>query len=63
MIITLSIIYSASFSLHGHLIREEIFSIIPYLGILFPNMLLYKFFEEVNAYEAHCMYIFFNIVL
>lgn len=53
VIITLSIIYSASFSLHGHLIREEIFSIIPYLGILFPNMLLYKFFEEVNGYESH----------
>ncbi|CAK9811271.1 Phospholipid-transporting ATPase ABCA3 [Anthophora quadrimaculata] len=48
----LSIIYTASLSLHGHLMREEVFSIIPYLGVLFPNILLYRIFEEVNAYEA-----------
>ena len=52
VIITLSIVYIASFSLHGNLIREEVFSVIPSLGILFPNILLYRFLEEVNAYEA-----------
>ncbi|KOC60391.1 ABC transporter A family member 6 [Habropoda laboriosa] len=48
----ISIIYTASLSLHGNLIRKEVFSIIPYLGVIFPNILLYRFFEEVNSYEA-----------
>ncbi|CAL7939780.1 unnamed protein product [Xylocopa violacea] len=52
VITTLSIIYTASFSLHGHLIKEDAFSIIPFLGIFFPNILLYRFLEEVNAYET-----------
>lgn len=55
MITTLTIIYTASFSLHGNLIRQEFFSIIPYLGILFPNILLYRFLEEVNGYETQCV--------
>ncbi|XP_076173170.1 ATP-binding cassette sub-family A member 17 isoform X2 [Ptiloglossa arizonensis] len=50
--ITLSVIYTASFSLHVNLIKEQVFSIIPFLGILFPNMLLYRFLEEVNIYEG-----------
>ncbi|XP_053973007.1 retinal-specific phospholipid-transporting ATPase ABCA4-like isoform X1 [Hylaeus volcanicus] len=50
--ITLSVVYTASFSLHGNLIRQQVLSIIPYLGILFPNMLLYRFLEEVNTYET-----------
>ncbi|XP_076238688.1 ATP-binding cassette sub-family A member 17 isoform X2 [Calliopsis andreniformis] len=49
---TLSVVYIASFSLHGNLIREQVFSVIPCLGLLFPNILLYRFLEEVNAYEA-----------
>ncbi|XP_076762980.1 ATP-binding cassette sub-family A member 17 [Xylocopa sonorina] len=52
VITTLSIIYTASFSLHGHLLKENAFTIIPFLGILFPNILLYRFLEEVNAYET-----------
>ncbi|XP_076395704.1 phospholipid-transporting ATPase ABCA3 isoform X2 [Megachile rotundata] len=52
VITALSVIYTASFSLHGHLTRDGVFSIIPYLGLLFPNMLLYRFLEEVNAYET-----------
>ncbi|KZC13655.1 PREDICTED: ATP-binding cassette sub-family A member 1-like [Dufourea novaeangliae] len=52
VIITLSIVYTASFSLHGNLVRNQVFSVIPYLGIVFPNILLYRFLEEVNAYEA-----------
>lgn len=55
VITTLSIVYIAAFSLHGNLIRVEIFSVIPYLGILFPNIMLYRFLEEVNAYEAKCV--------
>ncbi|KAK9310741.1 hypothetical protein QLX08_000052 [Tetragonisca angustula] len=52
VITTLSIVYIAAFLLHGNLIRVEVFSVIPYLGILFPNIMLYRFLEEVNAYEA-----------
>ncbi|XP_076644769.1 phospholipid-transporting ATPase ABCA3 [Halictus rubicundus] len=50
--ITLSALFTASFSLHGNLIRQQVFSVIPDLGILFPNILLYRFLEEVNAYET-----------
>ncbi|XP_031838095.1 ATP-binding cassette sub-family A member 17 isoform X1 [Nomia melanderi] len=50
--ITLSVIYTASFSLHGNLIKEQLFSVIPGLGILFPNILLFRFLEEVNIYET-----------
>ncbi|XP_078049321.1 phospholipid-transporting ATPase ABCA3 isoform X2 [Augochlora pura] len=50
--ITLAVIYTGSFSLHGNLIRQQVFFIIPSLGILFPNMLLYRFLEEVNSYET-----------
>ncbi|XP_076622006.1 phospholipid-transporting ATPase ABCA3 [Colletes latitarsis] len=48
----LSVVYFASFTLHGNLMRQQIFFIIPYLGVLFPNILLYRFFEEVNSYES-----------
>nr|XP_034183985.1 retinal-specific phospholipid-transporting ATPase ABCA4-like [Osmia lignaria] len=52
VITTLSVIYTASFSLHGNLVKVGVLSIIPYLGILFPNIFLYRFLEEVNAYET-----------
>ncbi|KAG7200279.1 hypothetical protein KM043_017746 [Ampulex compressa] len=51
VVTTLSIIYTASFSLHGNLIQGGYFAIIPYLGIIFPNILLFRLLEEVNAYE------------
>nr|XP_033321242.1 retinal-specific phospholipid-transporting ATPase ABCA4-like isoform X1 [Megalopta genalis] len=50
--ITLAVIYTGSFSLHGSLINQQVFSITPTLGILFPNILLYRFLEEVNSYET-----------
>ncbi|KAF7399046.1 hypothetical protein HZH66_006943 [Vespula vulgaris] len=52
VIIFLSIIYTASSSLYGNLTRENLFCIIPYVGIILPNLLLSRLFEEVNTYET-----------
>ncbi|OAD58503.1 ATP-binding cassette sub-family A member 3 [Eufriesea mexicana] len=51
VITILLIIYNVAIMLHINLEKEEAFSVIPYLGILFPNVLLYRFFQETNAYE------------
>lgn len=56
VVIILSIIYTASFSLYEKLMRENLFFIIPYFGIILPNLLLSRLFEEVNTYETQCMY-------
>ncbi|XP_076288268.1 phospholipid-transporting ATPase ABCA3 isoform X2 [Lasioglossum baleicum] len=50
--VTLSVLFTGSSSLffNGNLIREPILSVIP--GVLFPNILLYRFLEEINAYET-----------
>ncbi|KAI4504278.1 hypothetical protein M0802_000749 [Mischocyttarus mexicanus] len=52
VVIVLSIIYTASSSLHENLEKENLFCIIPYLGIFLPNLLLSRLFEEVNTYET-----------
>ncbi|XP_035743056.1 phospholipid-transporting ATPase ABCA1-like [Vespa mandarinia] len=52
VIIILSIIYTASSSLYENLMRENLFCIIPYLGVILPNLLLSRLFEEVNTYET-----------
>lgn len=54
MITALSIIYTAAVSLHENMVREEAFKVLPYLGIIFPNIMLYRLFEETNAHEAKC---------
>ncbi|KAK2576776.1 hypothetical protein KPH14_005420 [Odynerus spinipes] len=51
VVIVLSVIYTASSSLHGNLVQENYFAVIPYLGIVLPNLLLSRLFEEVNTYE------------
>ncbi|XP_017755068.1 PREDICTED: ATP-binding cassette sub-family A member 1-like [Eufriesea mexicana] len=52
VITILLIVYNVALMLRTNLEREEVFSVIPYLGILFPNILLYRFFQEINAYEV-----------
>lgn len=54
MTTALAIIYTAALSLHENMIREEVFGVIPYFGIIFPNMMLYRIFEETNAHESKC---------
>lgn len=51
MVIVLSIMYTAALALHEHLWKAGAFGIIPYFGIIFPNILLYRIFEETNIYE------------
>ncbi|EZA61865.1 hypothetical protein DMN91_006090 [Ooceraea biroi] len=48
----ISVIYVAAVSLHENLDREEVYGLISYFGIIFPNFLLYRFFDETNAYEG-----------
>ena len=50
----LTIVYFASFALQGYLMYIKVVWIIPYLGILFPNMLLVRAFDEVLGYERKC---------
>ncbi|XP_011251490.2 retinal-specific ATP-binding cassette transporter [Camponotus floridanus] len=56
----IAIIYVAALSLDGNLIREEAFGIISYLGIIFPNILFYRLFQEINAYESKLIGIQWN---
>ncbi|XP_029158875.1 LOW QUALITY PROTEIN: retinal-specific ATP-binding cassette transporter-like [Nylanderia fulva] len=50
--IALCIIYTAALSFHQHLWMAEAFGIIPYFGIIFPNILLFRFLQETNAHEG-----------
>ncbi|XP_011141339.1 ATP-binding cassette sub-family A member 1 [Harpegnathos saltator] len=50
--VALSIVYIAAYALHENLWKAEAFGIIPYFGIIFPNILLYRLFEESNMYES-----------
>ncbi|XP_014485767.1 PREDICTED: ATP-binding cassette sub-family A member 1-like [Dinoponera quadriceps] len=50
--IVLSITYIAAFALHENLWNSGAFRVIPYFGIIFPNILFYRLFEESNTYES-----------
>lgn len=54
MTTALAIIYTAILSFHENMAKKEVFGIMPYFGIIFPNILLHRFFEETNAYESKC---------
>ncbi|KAM0731026.1 Phospholipid-transporting ATPase ABCA3 [Formica fusca] len=56
----LAIIYTAALSLHGYMAREEDFGLISYFGIIFPNILLYRFLQETNAHESKLIGIQWN---
>lgn len=49
--LAIPILYSGSNYLQLFLIKQGNYSIIPFLGIIFPNMLLYRLCEEINYYE------------
>jgi len=53
--IAISIIYIAAVSFHDYLDREEAYGFISYFGIIFPNVLLYRFLNEINAHEGKRM--------
>lgn len=56
MTTAISIIYIAAVSLHENLLREETYGLISYFGIIFPNILLYRFLDETNAHESKRTY-------
>jgi len=50
----LAIVYISAVSVYKIITDDEIVSIVPYLGIIFPNVMLSRFFEETNAKESKC---------
>ncbi|XP_039306572.1 retinal-specific phospholipid-transporting ATPase ABCA4 [Solenopsis invicta] len=52
VITVLAIIYTAALSLQENMMRQEVFGIMSYVGIIFPNIMFYRLFQETNAYES-----------
>lgn len=52
MEIVISILYVGSSMFQADLIDSYMFALIPYLGIVFPNILLFRMFQEMDNYEA-----------
>ncbi|XP_051153055.1 phospholipid-transporting ATPase ABCA1-like [Leptopilina boulardi] len=50
--LVIPIIYIGSYNLQKFLIWHQNYTIIPYMGIFFPNMLLYRLCEEIDYYEG-----------
>ncbi|XP_011050473.1 PREDICTED: ATP-binding cassette sub-family A member 1-like isoform X1 [Acromyrmex echinatior] len=50
--IALAIIYMAAISFHQNMARQEVFGVIPYFGIIFPNIMLHRLLQESNAHES-----------
>ncbi|XP_008205027.1 phospholipid-transporting ATPase ABCA1 [Nasonia vitripennis] len=46
------VLYVGSIAISKYGIKESAFRIVPYLGMFFPNMLLFRACEEVNYYES-----------
>jgi len=44
----------AAISFHQNMARQEVFGVIPYFGIIFPNIMLHRLFQESNAHESKC---------
>lgn len=44
-------IYVGSAMLQRFIVKSSVFTLIPYLGILFPNYLLFRVFQEISVYE------------
>ncbi|XP_011879850.1 PREDICTED: retinal-specific ATP-binding cassette transporter-like [Vollenhovia emeryi] len=50
--IVLAILYVAALSLYENMARQEVFCLIPYFAIIFPNIMFIRLFEETNAHES-----------
>lgn len=44
-------LYGGSSMMQKYSIKGDFYSVVPYLGIFFPNVLLFRAFQEVNNYE------------
>ncbi|XP_033219462.1 retinal-specific phospholipid-transporting ATPase ABCA4-like isoform X2 [Belonocnema kinseyi] len=49
--LAIEFIYLGSFAMQNYFIKSKIYAIIPYFGIFFPNILLYRIYEEIDIYE------------
>ncbi|XP_011496889.1 PREDICTED: ATP-binding cassette sub-family A member 1-like [Ceratosolen solmsi marchali] len=45
-------LYGGSSMMQKYSIKGDFYSVVPYLGIFFPNILLFRAFQEVNNYET-----------
>ncbi|XP_058807246.1 phospholipid-transporting ATPase ABCA1-like isoform X2 [Phymastichus coffea] len=45
-------LYGGSSMIQKYSIKGDFYSFVPYLGIFFPNILLFRAFQEVNSYES-----------
>ncbi|XP_014205590.1 ATP-binding cassette sub-family A member 1-like [Copidosoma floridanum] len=45
-------LYGGSSMIQKYSIKGDFYSVVPYLGIFFPNVLLFRAFQEVNNYES-----------
>ncbi|XP_008203603.1 phospholipid-transporting ATPase ABCA1 isoform X2 [Nasonia vitripennis] len=45
-------LYGGSSMIQKYSIKGDYYAVVPYLGILFPNILLFRAFQEVNNYET-----------
>ena len=52
MVTGILVLYIGSIALAKYGIKESSFTVVPYLGIFFPNILLFRACEEVNYYES-----------
>lgn len=52
MEVVMTIVYIGASMFQAELIDNYTFALIPYLGIIFPNILLYRMFEEMSNYET-----------
>lgn len=52
MICGILALYGGSSMLQKYSIRGDFHAIVPYEGIFFPNILLFRAFQEVNSYES-----------
>ena len=52
-------LYGGSSMMQKYSIKGDFYAVVPYLGIFFPNILLFRAFQEVNNYESMCK--FFNV--
>lgn len=60
MISGLMLVYIVTSIIQYYIFDSHHQCILPYLGVFFPNILLFRIFQEVNNYESLCEYVFTN---
>lgn len=50
-------LYGGSSMIQKYSIKGDYYAVVPYLGVFFPNILLFRAFQEVNNYETMCKFL------